>query len=273
MFVLRPWHHETGYTPALLEKTVKLLYMGGFALAGAQIFKIILKIWLMAAVLEKWPFPEFAETTQFIGGIVRALLTLALACYCRFVLSKNPYSKQYWQHAGLAALPMVISGAWLVHAAGRFDNPVILMGLTVIHQLAAAAWIGGVFHLVNIWLMRSRKEIPSDLWPLLLKRFSLFGMASVGVILLTGLPMALQYIDTWNGFIGTGYGNLLMVKIILMGLALGMAWLNKTAVADYFVTRNKHTLTYRVPYYIEAESFVLITLLFTAASLARNRLQ
>ncbi|TAL55142.1 MAG: copper resistance protein, partial [Methylovulum sp.] len=268
LFILRPWQRETAYPVLLLETSVKLLYIGGFALAGAQLFKIILKIWLMTAVLDKWPFPEFAETTQFIGGIIRTLLTLALAAYGCLVLSKNPYSKQYWQTAGLIAAPMIISGAWLVHAAGRFDNPYLLMGLTVIHQLAAAAWVGGVFHLVNIWLMRSKEQIPADLWPLLLKRFSIFGMASVGVLLLSGLPMALQYIDSWNGFIGTGYGNLLMVKMILLCLALGMAWLNKSAVIDYLATRNGHTLTYRVPYYIEAEAFVLITLLFTAASLS-----
>ncbi len=268
LFVLRPWHRSVGYTPALLERTVKLLYLGGFALAGAQAFKIVLKIWLMAAVLQKWPFPEFADTTQFIGGVIRATLTLALAGYCYFVLSKNPYSKQCWQTACLVALPMVISGAWLVHAAGRFDNPAPLMALTVIHQLGAAAWIGGVFHLVNIWLMRSQQQIPDHLWPTLLKRFSIFGMISVGIILSTGLPMAFQYIDSWNGFIGTGYGNLLTVKIILLGLALGLAWLNKTSVQTYYRTHNSHTLTRRLPYYIEAESLVLVTLLFTAASLA-----
>ncbi len=268
LFVLRPWQRDTGYPTLLLDKTVKIMYLGSFALIGAQLFKIVLKIWLMTAVLDKWPFPEFAETTQFIGGIVRALLTGVLASYCYWVLRKNPYSRQYWQTAGWVAVPMLISGAWLVHAAGRFDNPYLLMGLTVIHQLGAAAWVGGVFHLVNVWLMRSKHQIPDDLWPLLLKRFSLFGIASVGVILMTGLPMALQYIDSWNGFIGTGYGNLLMVKIILLGLALSLAWLNKSAVRNYLITRNDHTLTYRLPYYIEAEAFVLITLLFTAASLA-----
>ncbi|MCF7987566.1 MAG: CopD family protein [Methylovulum sp.] len=266
--VLRPWQHEAGYTPQLLERTVKLLWLGSFALAGTQLFKIILKVWLMTVVLDKWPFPEFAETTQFIGGIIRASLTFVLAGYCYKTLSKNPYSKSYWQTAAILALPMILAGAWLVHAAGRFDNPYLLMGLTVIHQLAAAAWIGGVFHLVNIWLMRSKKQVPRELWPMLLKRFSWFGTASVSVILITGIPMALQYIDTWNGFIGTGYGNLLMVKIILLGLALSLAWLNKTTVAHYWVSRNNHALNYRVPYYIEAEAFVLITLLFTAASLA-----
>ncbi len=268
LFVLRPWHYQDGYSAVLLQKTIALLYKGGFWLAAAQLFKIILKIWLMAAVLERWPFPEFASTTQFIGGIVRTILTLVLAGYGYQYLSKNPFSKQHWMTAGIVALPMIISGAWLVHGAGRFENQITLMSLTVIHQLAAAAWIGGVFQLVNLWLLRSRKQVSTKLWPLLLKRFSTFGIASVAMILISGLPIALQYIDTWNGLIGTGYGNLLMVKIVLMTIALGFAWLNKSSVLAFEFSGNNHALNNRVPYYIEAETFVLVTLLFTAASLA-----
>ncbi len=268
LFVLRPWNHNDGYNAVLLQKTITLLYKGGFWLAAAQVFKIILKIWLMTAVLERWPFPEFADTTQFIGGIVRAVLTVFLAGYCYQYLSKNPFSKQHWITASIVALPMIISGAWLVHAAGRFENQFILMSLTVIHQLAAAAWIGGIFHLVNLWFLHHRKQVPAELWPLLLKRFTIFGIASVAMILISGLPIALQYIDSWNGLIGTGYGNLLMVKIILMSIALGFAWLNKSAVLEYGITGNNYPLNNRVPYYIEAETFVLVTLLFTAASLA-----
>jgi len=268
LFVLRPWHYQDGYSATLLQKTVALLYKGGFWLAAAQLFKVVLKVWLMTAVLERWPFPEFADTTQFIGGIVRTVLTVFLAGYCYQYLRKNPFSKQHWIAAGIVALPMIVSGAWLVHGAGRFENQITLMSLTVIHQLAAAAWVGGVFQLVNLWLLRNGKQVPATLWPLLLKRFSTFGIASVTMILISGLPIALQYIDTWNGLIGTGYGNLLMVKIILMSIALGFAWLNKSAVLEFGFSGNSHALNNRVPYYIEAETFVLVTLLFTAASLA-----
>ncbi len=268
LFVLRPWNNKDGYNAVLLQKTIALIYKGGFLLAAAQLFKIILKIWLMTAVLERWPFPEFASTTQFIGGIVRTILTLFLAGYCYQTLSKNPFSKAHWTTAAVVALPMIISGAWLVHAAGRFENQSILMTLTVIHQLAAAAWIGGILQLVNIWLLRQRNQVPAELWPDMLRRFSKFGIASVAIILISGLPIALQYIDTWNGLVGTGYGNLLMVKITLLALALGFAWLNKSAVLKYSISGNPYALNHRVPYYIEAETFVLITLLFTAASLA-----
>jgi len=268
LFVLRPWNNQDGYNAVLLQKTITLIYKGGFLLAAAQLFKIILKIWLMTAVLERWPFPEFAGTTQFIGGIVRTILTVVLAGYCYQYLSKYPFSKTHWTTAVVVALPMIISGAWLVHAAGRFENQLILMSLTVVHQLAAAAWIGGIFQLVNLWLLRQSNQVPAELWPVMLSRFSKFGIASVALILISGLPIALQYIDTWNGLIGTGYGNLLMVKITLLAIALGFAWLNKSAVQEYSVSGNHYALNNRVPYYIEAETFVLITLLFTAASLA-----
>ncbi len=268
LFVLRPWHDVRQYSTVLLEKTVTLLYKSMFLLVAAQVFKIILKIWLMAAVLDRWPFPEFAETTQFFGGIVRSVLTLALAGYCYYYLRHYPSSRKHWMRAGLAALPMIISSAWLVHAAGRFDNKLFLMSFTVIHQIVAAAWIGGVFMLINLWLLRRDNQVSAELWPLLLKRFSRFGMVSVGLILVSGLPIALQYIDTWNGLIGTGYGNLLFVKVTLLSLALGLAGLNRSSVLQYGYSGNDYNLNHRVPYYIEAEALILVTLLFTAASLA-----
>ena len=268
MFILRPWQGQAGYSDELLARTVSLIYLGGFYLAGAQIFKIVLKIWLMTALLNRWPFPEFAETTQFIGGLVRTVFILTVAGYCYFKLRHNLFSKRHWVTANLLAIPMLIAGAWLVHAAGRFEDKGYLMSLTVFHQVAAAIWIGSVFQLVNLWLLRHQRKIPETLWPRLLKAFSPYGMAAVVGILVSGLPIALEYIDTWNGLFGTGYGNLLTVKVILLSLALGYAWLNRAAVVSYGYNGSDYALTKRVPHYIEAETFVLVTLLFTAASLA-----
>lgn len=268
LFILRPWNQQSGYSSELVDNTVRLIYKGGFLLVGAQLFKIVLKVWLMTALLDRWPFPEFAATTQFIGGMVRSGLTLVLAVYCYGILRKNAVSKTHWQAAAFLALPMIVSGAWLVHAAGRFENPFFLMSFTVLHQVAAAIWIGSVFQLINIWLLLHRRKVPETLWPRLLRQFSPYGMAAVAGILISGLPIALQYINTWNGLVGTGYGNLLTVKIILLSMALGYAWLNRSAVLDYGVTGNPYALRNRVPYFVEAETFVLVTLLFTAASLA-----
>ena len=49
------------------------------------------------------------------------------------------------------AAAVVISGGWLVHAVGRFEERALLMQLTVLHQLAAAVWVGGVVQLLGLW--------------------------------------------------------------------------------------------------------------------------
>ncbi|GFO73178.1 copper resistance protein D [Bathymodiolus japonicus methanotrophic gill symbiont] len=271
LFILRPWENTHKQDPArdiLSVRTVRLIYQGAFSLALVQLTKIFLKIWLMDSILGRWPFPEFAETTQFIGGIIRLLLALTLAGYVYYVLRQHVNSRKHWVNTACIAVLMIISGAWLVHAAGRFDDRLLLMSLTTMHQVAAAAWIGGVFQLVSIWQLTSQKQISDNYWPDSLKRFSRVGMVTVAGILMSGVPMAWGYITTWNGFIGTGYGNILLVKILLLAIALGFAWLNRSAVLQYFSSANKQNVFSRVPYYIEAETFVLITLLFTAASLA-----
>jgi putative copper resistance protein D len=134
--------------------------------------------------------------------------------------------------------------------------------------MAAATWVGGIFQILALWSLKKRNLIAVEVWPLLLKRFSAVGISAVLILLATGTPLAWYYIRTFQGFIGAGYGNLLLVKIIMLGLALGFAWLNRQAVNAYFTSRSLYALTARVPYYIEAETLILLTILFTAASLA-----
>jgi len=265
LFVAQPWGRQN---KLLTERSVALIYKGAFALVLVQLVKIVLKVWLMTSNLDRWPFPEFADTTQFIGGITRMSLVLLFAAYCYVYLRKNNSSRRHWINAAGLALLFIISGAWLVHAAGRFEDRILLMALTTGHQLAAAVWVGGVFQILLMWKLTREKQISDGLWAEYLHRFSKVGMFAVAGILLSGVPMAIGYITTFNGFFGTGYGNILLVKILLLVIALGFSWLNRRAVLEYKISANSYALFNRVPYYIEAETFVLITLLFTAASLA-----
>ncbi|MDD4913781.1 MAG: CopD family protein [Methylococcales bacterium] len=265
--VLRPWQDATHYNSVLLDKTAKLIHFGAKALIITQLSKIGLKIWLMTATLGKSPFPAFFNTIQFQAGLLRACFTFALAIFIRERLLRDTRSRLNWLLALGIAVPLVISGGWLVHGASRLEDRGILMLLTVSHQVSAAVWIGGVFQLLVVWRLSKQNMISIELWPLLLKRFSILGIAAVLILLVSGTPLAWYYIRSFQGFIGTGYGNLLMVKIMMMALALGLAWLNRAAVNKYFTTRSLYALTVRVPHYIEAETLILLTILFTAASL------
>ncbi len=268
LFVLKPWEQDKNFSDTLLQSSVKLLYIGAFGLLITQLLKIVLKIWLMNVTLNIWPFPAFAHTIQFQAGLWRALFALVIAIYSYYVLKNKADSESYWQYAAWLCLPLLFAGAWLVHAAGRLDNRIYLMTLTVIHQIAAAIWIGGIVQLVNLWILSRNDEHLKPLWPILLGRFSYLGMITVAVLIASGLPMALSYIPNWNGLIGTGYGNLVLIKIILLFIALSFAFLNRSAVQEFRKQGHSTALYHRVPHYIEAETFVLVTLLFTAASLS-----
>ena len=268
LFVLRPWDEDANYNSALLEKTVKLIQFGSQTLVITQLSKIGLKIWLMAVTLGKSPFPAFFNTVQFQAGLARAASAFALFLFIKYSLNRHYRSQQHWFLASLIILPLIISAAWLVHGASRLEDRALLMTLTVSHQMAAATWVGGIIQLLAVWSLNRRNAIAVELWPFLLKRFSTLGVIAVGALLVTGSPLAWYYIRTFQGFIGAGYGNLLMVKIMMMGLALVFAWLNRKAVMEYFSSRSLYALTARVPYYIEAETLILLTILFTAASLA-----
>ena len=236
LFVIRPWEEKVDSNASvqsiLADKAISLIYKGAFALALIQLLKIVLKVWLMAAILDKWPFPEFAATTQFIGGFIRMALALLLGIVAYAYLRHHAISREHWLNTAKVAALLIISGAWLVHAAGRFDYRILLMGLTTAHQVAAAAWVGGIFQLISVWLLTQQKQIPEGIWPECLHRFSRLGMWAVAGILVSGVPMALSYITSLDGFFGTGYGNILMVKMLLMAMALGFAWLNRSAVLE-----------------------------------------
>jgi len=268
VFILKPWDSKSRYNHKFLYKSVNLIYFGAYALVITDLAKIVLKIWLMTVTLDRWPFPAFVYTVQFQAGIIRALLASLLALYIKHYLQSNLRHKQYWINSILLMLPMVITGAWLVHGASRLEDRELLMSLSVLHQFSAATWIGSVFQLLLIWQMKKQNQVNDELWSMLLWRFSPMGIFAVLAILASGLPIALHYIHSWNGFIGSGYGNLLLVKILMLIIALGFAGMNRQAIHAYFLTTNKHSIKSHVPYYIEAETLVLITLLFTAASLA-----
>ena len=268
LLVLRPWQDTTNYNSALLDKTVGLIHFGSKALVITQLAKIGLKLWLMAATLGKSPFAAFFNTVQFQAGMVRAACAFGLFQFVHHCLRPHPRRQSHWQIATAIVLPLVIAAAWLVHGASRLEDRELLMTLTVSHQLAAALWVGGIFQILALWQLTKQNAIAEENWPLLLKRLSVVGIAAVIGLVITGTPLAWYYIRTFQGFIGAGYGNLLLVKIIMMGLALGFAWLNRRAVQDYFSTRSQYVLTTRVPHYIEAETLILLTILFTAASLA-----
>jgi putative copper resistance protein D len=137
----------------------------------------------------------------------------------------------------------------------------ILMGLTALHQVATASWIGGMPYLL-LALARS-SEIRAAQF--ICRRFSYMAAFSLVVLVGAGWGMSLVYVGSVDAVYGTTYGAMLLSKIILLGVLLILGLLN-----FLIVRRLPADAASSLPHlrrFAEAELGIGFTLILAAASL------
>jgi copper transport protein len=122
---------------------------------------------------------------------------------------------------GFLALSPALSG----HASSQSPSG-LLIPLDFMHVVAMSVWIGGLVTLVLALPSATRAFTTPDRTRLLvaaLIRFSPLALASVCVLLATGLVQSFVHIRSFDNLIHTGYGRAVLVKFcMLLGLiALG----------------------------------------------------
>ncbi|MFI1761769.1 copper resistance CopC/CopD family protein [Streptomyces sp. NPDC020800] len=120
--------------------------------------------------------------------------------------------------AGLAA-----SWAMAEHASTGLQ-PAIAMPVDVIHLLAVAAWLGGLTALL-VALYRAPVDTPVE--AAAVQRFSRLAFGSVLALVATGTYQSWRQLGSWSAFTDTEYGRLLLVKIGLVALLVGIAWISR----------------------------------------------
>ncbi|MFJ3643731.1 copper resistance CopC/CopD family protein [Streptomyces sp. NPDC090108] len=120
--------------------------------------------------------------------------------------------------AGLAA-----SWAMAEHASTGLQ-PGIAMPVDVVHLLAVAAWLGGLTTLL-VALYRAPADAPVE--AAVVRRFSRVAFGSVLALVATGTYQSWRQLGSWSAFTGTRYGQLLLVKIGLVAVLVGVAWISR----------------------------------------------
>jgi putative copper resistance protein D len=159
------------------------------------------------------------------------------------------------------ALVVVLAQAMTSHAAARIDERAPLLVAEVLHQGAAAVWIGGIpYFLVGLALCRGAEG-----WRLVGRRFSRMAMGSVAVLFAAGLFMSVFYIASPQAILGSAYGVMVSAKVLLLGVLLAMG------AANFFIVERLHrdarTPILRMRRFAEAEIGIGISVFFAAASL------
>jgi putative copper resistance protein D len=254
-------------TDALRARAALVLAWGAALLALCQVVVLGLKAIVLAGYLGPDIIARYPGTLQFRAGVARAACAAALAA-AALLARRQPAAAGRWAAVVALAAATALAGAWLVHAAARLDDRARMMTLTVLHQVAASVWAGGLIHLGSAWRLGRRDQAVRALWPRLLARFSTFAVASVAALVVFALPLTAWYVASLDGLVGTGYGSLVVTKVGLLAVALLLASGNRGAVRGFRRRGDREPLHARAPYLIEAETILVVVLLFTAASLS-----
>ncbi|MFQ5616433.1 MAG: copper resistance CopC/CopD family protein, partial [Anaerolineales bacterium] len=143
--------------------------------------------------------------------MVRFVMALIIA---RFLL--NAKTKRDWWISFAATLVILVTFSFNSHAAAE-PQWVLPISADWVHLVGASAWIGGLIYFIGgLWTIRETDpSYRTRLTAALIPRFSALAAVSVGIIGLTGIYSAYLRIGTYENLIGTLYGKVLIVKILL----------------------------------------------------------
>ena len=136
----------------------------------------------------------------------------------------------------IAGLFMGRVGTWVsvlggVIAIWSFDQVGHVSGLEttlldlalMLHLLAVALWIGVLTPLKRLASSSSTYALAADVG----HRFGVVASATVPVLIIVGGYMGYQLVGSFTALVGTSYGQAMIIKVLLVGLLLGLAAANK----------------------------------------------
>ncbi|HMK15005.1 MAG TPA: CopD family protein [Burkholderiales bacterium] len=262
--VLLPLAKNNSDAQNAIKHSLLILVWGSALLAVAQILGLLMEPWALADESGVWPIAAFFSTGFAHAGMIHVAFAVALTISGVWLI-KQPASRVAWSAAIAAAISLMVSGAWLVHAVGRLESTVPLMVMTVLHQLGAAIWVGGIIHLLGLWRLTRRSASP--LWPRALARFSPLAVLGVVSLTLCGIYLWWSFIGDWEGLIGTAYGVMVLTKVALLLAALALGAMNFFLTRRWLRLGDTQGIGTRVPPFVEAEFNIVIIILLVAAAL------
>ncbi|MER5430948.1 copper resistance protein CopC [Streptomyces sp. NPDC002588] len=231
-FVLACWQRGTG-----VRALQRLVVSGWLAMTAATLFLLLLRgsYTRSGKVGDIFDLELLGQVLQTKTGaaLVSRLLLLAAAALFIAVLF-GAYDKREGEEKrdltfGLAiggtvvAAGLAASWAMAEHASTGLQ-PGIAMPVDVLHLLAVAGWLGGLAALL-VALFRAPADRPVEAGAV--HRFSQVAFGSVVALVATGVYQSWRQLGSWSAFTETRYGRLLLVKIGLVALLVGIAWISR----------------------------------------------
>ncbi|MGW4033999.1 copper resistance CopC/CopD family protein [Streptomyces sp. NPDC004838] len=167
----------------------------------------------------------------YVALTVRLLLLVTGAVYLVFLVGQlsqpvaegvRPSSARLGAIGLLLAVGLAATWVTTDHAAEGIQVW-LSMPATALHLLAMAVWLGGLAALAA--------GLRHGIGPAAADRFSRVALASVTVLAATGAYRSWRDVGSWDALFGTGYGQLLLIKVGCVALMLAVAWVSRSRLA------------------------------------------
>lgn len=136
-----------------------------------------------------------------------------------------------WWHAGVGAAVLVATPALSGHAIASESLPTLAVVADVAHVIGASAWAGGLSLLtLAAWSQRGESN-GGDTIAALIDRFHRVAQWAVGTLVASGGFATWLHLRSPADLIGSSYGRVLAVKLVLVLAALGYGWRHSRSAA------------------------------------------
>jgi copper resistance protein D len=175
----------------------------------------------------------FGRTWMVRLGMAAALMLLLLVPSAMSSPTKARGTFNIDLAGALLAAALTASLAWTGHAASMEGiDGAIHLASDALHLVAAGVWLGALWPLAILLgaARRAGDPLSAAIADQATRRFSILGIVSVAVILVTGLVNTWEILGTAAFSIGTDYNRLLLAKIGLFLAMVAIAAVNRLRV-------------------------------------------
>ncbi len=198
--------------------------------AGGALLALIADL-LLLPVTAFWPGPglpsqSLADTYSIMpqAWLARLILEAAILLLVGVVLARH--RKETW----ISLTGMALSGAaivalaWMTHAEARSSDHLLALASEIVHLETVAFWIGGLAVLALL-PKAVRASVPEQS-----RRFSRLAFILAPLAIASGILNAGITLPSFASLTQSGYGKILLVKIVFVAGIILFAWLNRRAV-------------------------------------------
>ncbi|MFE1024804.1 copper resistance CopC/CopD family protein [Streptomyces sp. NPDC058818] len=236
-FVLACWPRGSG-----VRAVQRLVVSGWLALTSATLVLLLLRgsytgSGKLGDVFDLNLLGEALQTKTGAALVSRLLLLAAAALFVAVLF--GAYDKRedeekrdltFGLAGGGAVVAAGLAATWAMseHASVGLQAG-IAMPVDIVHLLAVATWLGGLTALL-VALYRAPADTPVTASAV--RRFSRLAFGSVIALVVTGTYQSWRQLGSWTAFTDTRYGQLLLVKIGLVAVLVGIAYLSRRWTAQ-----------------------------------------